>query len=614
MGRIKFNLAQGVDPNEAGRFGYIEDIKNPFKVWIFPNFLPENVFKQLSNDVTKKIPLQRRYSDMFNFFQSRDIAEFPQQNSELINDFIETMRTDVKAELQKVSEVELDDNSPFDVTVSRYDAYNYLLCHNDHNPDPSRPHRRALAYIYYLTSGVMKKTDGGALSLYSTDNLEQPIKIQQKIYPNPNTLVVFRASSISWHSVDECLSFFPTRLSINGWFNSTKLPVLPNESETMEPCPYIFYKPLALTHSDVLTASQIINPKYLNQKFLIEAKSRFQSDGMLKLVSFLNPQIYSSISQNLLELSKLRANQIHQGPCNKRNYLVLKIEKMSPLSIMVLRFFRSEKFLALLRHLTGVEFKASVDENLESVESDLGNKFLNNFIATETRSQQVDIEPPNELWPYASGTGKTSSDPVKSKNNRTDNRLTIVDNNEDLQYLSDVYKIIGVDEKTKNQDLRESCVSDDSLKRQAGDQPNGSNIKKAKTDHDHLVRLEFRNYEQGSYTILNDESYEMFECDPIDIMLPFNSDRYNNDNFGGCHSYLDRENCADDGSNKEIVRILPEPNSLNIVARKSNMRFFRYMTHHIPFKNKSTFQELNGVYYYKPDLLPGFKNTDKQEV
>lgn len=612
---MKFSFDQVVGPSRAGKYGSVENVENPFKVWIFPDLIPDDKFKQLASDISRKIRLQHKYSDLFNFFQSHDINEFPQKNTSTINEFIESLQTDVRKHLEEICDVEIDHPNPLDITVSRYDLHNYLLCHNDHNTIKDRC--RVLAYIYYLNSTPMDETTGGALSLFASDDLDRPFKIQQRIYPRPNTLVVFQTGQRSWHCVEECLSSTPTRLSINGWFNSTKGPQCGfSEKVGPESCPYSFYRPLRLTNKDLMQANFIINSMYLEPDFLKGAQKQFQKDGMIKLAKFFNPKVYDILSKHLLALSRRRVNQVHQGPASMRNYSTFKVSNLSPIAILVLRFLRSENFLGFLNDLTGVAFEknSSYDENSKE---DRDDSKLETFFTSQTNFGEPDtgeIEPSTDVWPYATGQlGDVVVSNTASELKTSGSSSLLINDDSDIKYLSDC----SSDPETDDQkglhstcDISETQQTDKtgSTKRDLDRSPLERDSKRVKTEPKtkHLMRVEYRNYEQGSYTIMNDESFELFESKSIDLLIPFNSKLYGvNDFAGGFHSYLARDETSPEGANKEIVRILPEENSLNIIARKNNMRFFRYMSHLLPFKSKSTYQELNGVYYEEIELLPG---------
>lgn len=585
------NLESKIEPDKAGQSGYLNEAINPYPVYLYPNFLNPEVYKTLRKEV-KQIILLKKNSDMFQFFQSQDIGQFNEKNGPILNKFISMMKTKCRKHLQERLDIELDEDAPFDITVSRYDTYNYLLCHNDHNPDPERKHRRAMAFIYYLTSGgQMESKHGGALALYSCDKLKQPREIRQKIYPTENMLLVFPTSDLSWHSVDEVLSFQHERLSINGWFNSSKLPKLPTPIPSqMEPCPYKFYRNLShLTPKDVLAIEQIVNKYYLNDKYISQGKERFERDGMLKLVDFLNKPVFDSMASDLSRcVLESSSNKCLIGPANKRNYFVIRPQALSPLTILIHRFFRSNQFLSILQRYTGYNF---IDDDNVSLPSEY-NSQKNDYKDTDGLVRQLSerkrlseggdhVDDKDDLLQQ-----NVSRMPELEENNP----IEILEDDHDLKFLSDV-----INQKHSQEENPSSSAS----------------IKRLKTDpyqERSLIRLEYHHYTPGSYTIMNDEAFDLFEANVLDLTLPFNSKMYHHDNYGGYHSYLEREpaspNPPPESEVNELVRVLAEENSLNIVNRKNNMRFLRYITHHVPFKTKSCFQELNGVYYDRNATFP----------
>jgi Rps23 Pro-64 3,4-dihydroxylase Tpa1-like proline 4-hydroxylase len=69
--------------------------------------------------------------------------------------------------LQKITNVELLPNK-IDVTSSKYEFSDYLLCHDDDIHDDNGKGRR-FAFIYYLVPDDWDLNDGGTLDLFSCD-------------------------------------------------------------------------------------------------------------------------------------------------------------------------------------------------------------------------------------------------------------------------------------------------------------------------------------------------------------------------------------------------------------------------------------------------------------
>lgn len=82
---------------------------------------------------------------------------------------------------------------------------------------------RAFAYILYLTPN-WKKEYGGCLRLYQSDSTGINISaLAKSIVPIENEFVFFQVQHNSWHSVEEVFVDGLERVSINGWFYSSKV-------------------------------------------------------------------------------------------------------------------------------------------------------------------------------------------------------------------------------------------------------------------------------------------------------------------------------------------------------------------------------------------------------
>ena len=56
-----------------------------------------------------------------------------------------------------------------DVTSSKYEHTDYLLCHDDDIHDDEKQHGRRIAFIYYLVPDDWSLSDGGHLDLFKVD-------------------------------------------------------------------------------------------------------------------------------------------------------------------------------------------------------------------------------------------------------------------------------------------------------------------------------------------------------------------------------------------------------------------------------------------------------------
>lgn len=120
--------------------------------------------------------------------------------------------------LKKITNIDLS-STKIDVTSSKYEFSDYLLCHDDNiNQDK---HGRRIAFIYYLVPDDWSQdgSDGGNLDLFKVNQNYEPIEIVKSLVPKRNSLAFFEVSDSSFHQVAEILSKNKTRLSINGWFH-----------------------------------------------------------------------------------------------------------------------------------------------------------------------------------------------------------------------------------------------------------------------------------------------------------------------------------------------------------------------------------------------------------
>lgn len=132
--------------------------------------------------------------------------------------------------LKKITNIDLS-SSKIDVTSSKYEFSDYLLCHDDNiNQDQ---HGRRIAFIYYLVPEDWNQdgSDGGNLDLFRVNENFEPVEIVKSLVPKRNSLAFFEVSDSSFHQVAEILAKNKTRLSINGWFHG---PVNPKANKKIE--------------------------------------------------------------------------------------------------------------------------------------------------------------------------------------------------------------------------------------------------------------------------------------------------------------------------------------------------------------------------------------------
>jgi Rps23 Pro-64 3,4-dihydroxylase Tpa1-like proline 4-hydroxylase len=150
------------------------------------------------------------------WFKTQDLAKNKSKNLSLFRDqFLYGQFLDF---LKQITDIDLS-STKIDVTSSKYEYSDYLLCHDDNINKDS--HGRRIAFIYYLVPDDWSDdgTDGGNLDLFKVNDELEPVEIVKSLVPKRNSLAFFEVSDRSFHQVAEVLAKNKTRLSINGWFH-----------------------------------------------------------------------------------------------------------------------------------------------------------------------------------------------------------------------------------------------------------------------------------------------------------------------------------------------------------------------------------------------------------
>ncbi|XP_064089453.1 uncharacterized protein LOC135203593 isoform X2 [Macrobrachium nipponense] len=242
---------------------------------------------------------------------------------------------DFRKWLSDVTGIELNDT--VDMSSSRYEYTDVLLCHDDELKG------RRVAYILYLTPPWYEK-DGGTLDLFDVDNKGQPRDVVASLLPKWNTLAFFEVSPVSFHQVREVLSRNKVRLSINGWFHG---PSVKWDPKHIEP-PRQFLSPVHLEEEELYAW---INPTYLDADTQRQIRKKFQSDSEIELESFICEEKY----EDLMKAMQSSMKWIGTGPANKQSCKVLKQEKLPAVVADCMKFLKSEALFLILSQLTGLK-------------------------------------------------------------------------------------------------------------------------------------------------------------------------------------------------------------------------------------------------------------------
>lgn len=584
---MEANLKEKWSKSNLGPYGRDSTKETPFKIVIFPNLFEEKIVNQLRDDINSSVKLKLKDNDLYKFQQSKDLkTEIPSKKlTPLVHEFIDVMLGQVKEHLENEFSLKLSSTS-FDITASRYDVGNYLLCHNDDVKASSATGSRALAFIYYLNSKPWTEDDGGALILYDSDSTGEPIKINNSMSPKPNTLAVFHTTPRSWHAVQEVYCKDDFRLSINGWFYVDNMKRTVEGPSKIETCPYNIVKPIALNERLEKFFKECINQEYLMEKTCFSIRKRFKKTSEINLINFLVKDKYNEISDALKRAATNEENLIHVGPYNKRNYKTLKISSLPQICQDLYEAFQSELFFMLLAHMTGLELHPP-SLKLDKAKASGGDNENND---TEDDDDDDDDD-------------SSSEDSEDSESNSSSS-----DEDEPDSESKNFYPTSTESEKNGSSKSSET-IEKDAKNITAAIFNSTESPKKRKRTSNPMARMEYRHLDTGTYTIIHDHAFELGEKSALDVILHFNHDFAVNFEDGGYFSYIDGAEDDLHDMDCELLTVEPKSNSLSLVYRcdVAEYRFFK----HINKSHKSDYQDLYCVYYERPEDLPNLGSNDK---
>lgn len=585
---MEANLKEKWSKTTLGPYGKDPTKETPFKIVAFPNLFEEKVVNQLRDDINSSVKLKLKDNDLYKFQQSKDFkTEIPSKKlTPLVHELIDVMLGPVKEHLENEFSLKLSSTS-FDITASRYDVGNYLLCHNDDVKASSATGNRALAFIYYLNSKPWSEDDGGALLLFDSDSTGEPIKINNSMSPKPNTLVVFRTTPRSWHSVQEVCCKDDFRLSINGWFYIDNTRRTAEEQSSIESCPYYIVKPIALNERLEKFFKECINQEYLMEKTCFSIRKRFKKTSEINLINFLVKDKYDEISDALKKAAANKENLIHVGPYNKRNYKKLKVNSLPQICQDLYEAFQSELFFMLLARMTGLELQPP-SLKFDKAESSGGGDEQNDDNETDDDDDDDEESPSDEDDDSSSNSSSSGDEPDSESKN--------------------FYPTSAGGEKNGSSKSPETTEKNPKNITEAIFNSTESPKKRKRTSNP-MARLEYRHLDTGTYTIIHDHAFELGEKSALDVILHFNHDFAVNFEDGGYFSYIDGAEDDMHDMDCELLTVEPKSNSLSLVYRcdEAEYRFFK----HINKSHKSDYQDLYCVYYERPEDLPNLGSNDR---
>lgn len=164
----------------------------PFTHCIINNVITDNNDEFLANLVSEmntKLKYKKKNNDLYKFHQTPDLGKSKLEHVKRFRD--EILYGKLLEFLKTITGIDLS-SSKIDVTSSKYDFTDYLLCHDDDIHDDNGFGRR-IAFVYYLvppdwdTNG----SDGGNLDLFKVDEKLNPTEVVKSVVPVRNSLLCF---------------------------------------------------------------------------------------------------------------------------------------------------------------------------------------------------------------------------------------------------------------------------------------------------------------------------------------------------------------------------------------------------------------------------------------
>jgi Rps23 Pro-64 3,4-dihydroxylase Tpa1-like proline 4-hydroxylase len=140
----------------------------PFTHCVISDLVDDKQFVQeLVKEMKSKLKFIQKNNDLYKFKQTSDLASTKSTNVSKFRD--QVLYGSLLEFLKRITNIELAANK-IDVTSSKYEYSDYLLCHDDDIHDVNQFGRR-IAFIYYLVPEDWSTdgSDGGNLDLFSVN-------------------------------------------------------------------------------------------------------------------------------------------------------------------------------------------------------------------------------------------------------------------------------------------------------------------------------------------------------------------------------------------------------------------------------------------------------------
>ncbi|GMR36615.1 hypothetical protein PMAYCL1PPCAC_06810, partial [Pristionchus mayeri] len=307
---------------------------DPFPHVHLDNFIGDGarVLRELQNELAT-MEWKKRENDLYSVSQTVELKTLKAIQAPYLYSFRRFLTTSVRSWLSEASGIEL--TPEVDSTGSVYMNHDGLLPHSD------LIGTRHFAFVYYLTDKDWNEDDGGYLQLYSANANHEPVAVVKSLKPQRNSLVLFEVSADSWHRVAEVLSE-KRRLSINGWFHSTRKLVPP-------PIKTITIERFSPTSTDV-DLTDLVGNQYQKPDMVAQMKMFFNDESEILIDDFVEESLNTSVVKSL---SKTKFNAM--GPPSKRNLMRAEVCSLKGAAASLYSILSSSSFALYLTHLTGIE-------------------------------------------------------------------------------------------------------------------------------------------------------------------------------------------------------------------------------------------------------------------
>eukprot|EP00057_Strongylocentrotus_purpuratus_P006540 XP_011661014.1 PREDICTED: prolyl 3-hydroxylase OGFOD1 isoform X1 [Strongylocentrotus purpuratus] len=538
-------------------------ITNPFTCCVLPNFVKDERFLKGLKEELLELDFNNKSNDLYKFQQSDALQNF---TSLYITALKKLLYEDFLSWLREVTGIPFINT--FDLTCSKYNYTDVLLCHDDELEG------RRVAFILYLVPTWAKK-DGGLLDLFDMDEHGQPKSVVKSLVPNWNNFVFFEVTPKSFHQVSEVLNQDKCRLSVSGWFHGPTVP---------RPAPYIEPRCTLTPHVDTQETLfyEWINESYLDFGNQSEVQDTFSDESEIQLSRFFEKEKYEAV---LTQLQNSDIRWKSRGPANKRHYKSAELTSLPPVIQECLSVMQSEHMFLLLSNFTALRLHAQAPCSDDDDDDDDDDEVEDVQEKTEEGLDDEDGEKVN-------GTRcKLGSEEGKRKP-----EARIVDHHDDEDEREEVTKERGEQsEEAQDGDVHEQGTS----QKDGTGLQDGVVIKMKREASTPRCRAEVRKWTHGCYTLLHDTDTEGSEF-ALDASVFFNTHGVSQAT-GGFVSYIAK------GEDEELLSVLPEENSLSLVYRdKETLKFVKHINHSYrtsrgsngnPQNSHCAFYELYLVYY-----------------